>query len=91
MKLSKFKFNLDEERIAQFPVHHDQPSKDRDDAKMLVVHKKTGEIEHKQFKNIIDYFDDKDVFVFNDTKVFPSLRQEGEDRGADRGFPLERA
>ena len=72
MKLSKFKFNLDEERIAQFPVHHDQPSKDRDDAKMLVVHKKTGEIEHKQFKNIIDYFDDKDVFVFNDTKVFPA-------------------
>ena len=43
MKLSKFKFNLDEERIAQFPVHHDPPSKDRDDAKMLVVHKKTGE------------------------------------------------
>lgn len=66
MKLSKFKFNLPDEKIAMYP------SKERDECKMMVVHKKTGEIEHKIFKDIIDYFDDKDVMVFNDTKVFPA-------------------
>ena len=38
----------------------------------MVVHKSTGKIEHKVFKDILDYFDDKDVFIFNDTKVFPA-------------------
>ena len=38
----------------------------------MVLHKRTGEIEHKMFKDILNYFDDKDVFVFNDTKVFPA-------------------
>ncbi len=66
MKLSKFKYNLPEELIA---LH---PSKNRDEARMLVLDRKTGEIEHKIFKDLVDYFDDQDVMVFNDTKVFPA-------------------
>ncbi|KAA6338901.1 S-adenosylmethionine:tRNA ribosyltransferase-isomerase [termite gut metagenome] len=66
MKLSKFKFKLPEERIALYP------SKYRDEARLMVLHKDTGKIEHKIFKDIIDYFDDKDLFIFNDTKVFPA-------------------
>ncbi|MCM1292217.1 MAG: tRNA preQ1(34) S-adenosylmethionine ribosyltransferase-isomerase QueA [Bacteroides sp.] len=67
MKLSQFKFNLPEELIAQHPVPQ------RDESRMMVVDRKTGEIEHKVFKEIINYFDDGDLFVFNDTKVFPAL------------------
>ncbi|MBQ4460609.1 MAG: tRNA preQ1(34) S-adenosylmethionine ribosyltransferase-isomerase QueA [Bacteroidaceae bacterium] len=66
MKLSQFKFKLPEERIALRPSYH------RDECKLMVVHKKTGDIEHKVFKDVLDYFDEKDVFVFNDTKVFPA-------------------
>ncbi len=66
MKLSQFKFKLPEERIA---LH---PTKFRDESRLMVLHRKTGEIEHKVFKDILDYFDDKDVFIFNDTKVFPA-------------------
>lgn len=66
MKLSQFKFKLPEERIA---LH---PAKYRDESRLMVLHKKTGQIEHREFKNILDYFDDKDVFMFNDTKVFPA-------------------
>ncbi|NLI37238.1 MAG: tRNA preQ1(34) S-adenosylmethionine ribosyltransferase-isomerase QueA [Bacteroidales bacterium] len=66
MKLSQFKFKLPEEKIAQHPAHF------RDEAKLMVLHRKTGEIEHRIFKDVIDYFDDKDCFIFNDTKVFPA-------------------
>lgn len=66
MKLSQFKFKLPAEKIAQRPSYY------RDECKMMVVHRKTGEIEHRLFKNLIEYFDDKDLFVFNDTKVFPA-------------------
>ena len=66
MKLSKFKFNLPQEQIA---LH---PSQNRDEARLLVVNRKTGEIEHKVFKDILDYYGPKDTFVFNDTKVFPA-------------------
>ena len=66
MKLSQFKFKLPEEKIAQHPAKY------RDESRLMVVNKKTGEIEHRMFKDILDYFDDKDVFVFNDTKVFPA-------------------
>ncbi|KAA6333721.1 S-adenosylmethionine:tRNA ribosyltransferase-isomerase, partial [termite gut metagenome] len=66
MKLSQFKFKLPEERIAM------HPSKYRDEARLMVLHKNTGKIEHKIFKDILDYFDDKDLFIFNDTKVFPA-------------------
>ena len=66
MKLSQFKFKLPEEKIALYPTHF------RDECKLMVVHKSTGEIEHKTFKDVLNYFDDKDVFIFNDTKVFPA-------------------
>lgn len=67
MKLSQFKFRLPEELIAQHPLE------ERDAARLLVLNKTTGEIEHRQFKEIINYFVDGDIFVFNDTKVFPAL------------------
>lgn len=66
MKLSKFKFKLPPELLAQ------HPAQERDESRMMVVHRDTGEIEHKMFKDIIDYFDDGDVMVINDTKVFPA-------------------
>ena len=67
MKLSQFKFKLPEEQIAQYPAHN------RDESRLMVLHKKSETIEHRQyFKDIIDYFDDKDAFIFNDTKVFPA-------------------
>lgn len=66
MKLSQFKFKLPEDLIAQTPLLH------RDGCKLMVVHRKTGEIEHREFKDVINYFDDGDVMVFNDTKVFPA-------------------
>ena len=69
MKLSQFKFKLPEEKIALYPTTY------RDESRLMVIHKSTGEIEHKLFKDILDYFDDKDVFIFNDTKVFPKRKQ----------------
>jgi S-adenosylmethionine:tRNA ribosyltransferase-isomerase len=66
MKLSQFKFKLPEELIAQYP------SENRDECRLMVVNAKTGEISHHIFKEIIDFFDDGDVMVFNDTKVFPA-------------------
>ncbi len=74
MKLSQFKFKLPEEKIAAYPRTYDPNTKlyNRDEAKLMVVHKQTGEIEHKVFKDIINYFDENDVFIFNDTQVFPA-------------------
>lgn len=66
MKLSKFRFNLPEEQIAQHPAMH------RDEARMMVINRKTGAIEHKVFKEILNYFDEGDTFIFNDTRVFPA-------------------
>lgn len=67
MKLSQFRFHLPDELIASHPVDT------RDEARMMVVNRKTGEISHHIFKELIDYFDDGDVMVFNDTLVFPAL------------------
>ena len=66
MKLSQFKFKLPDELIAQYPAVH------RDESRLMVLHRKTGEIEHKIFKDVLNYFDENDLFVFNDTKVFPA-------------------
>ncbi|MBQ8675164.1 MAG: tRNA preQ1(34) S-adenosylmethionine ribosyltransferase-isomerase QueA [Bacteroidaceae bacterium] len=66
MKLSQFKFKLPDENIGLEPPYH------RDEARLMVLHRNTGEIEHREFKDIIDYFDDGDSFVFNDTQVFPA-------------------
>jgi S-adenosylmethionine:tRNA ribosyltransferase-isomerase len=66
MKLSQFRFDLPLNLIAQ------HPTKRREDARLMVVHRSTGQIENKHFRDIMDYFDDKDVFVVNNTKVFPA-------------------
>ena len=66
MKLAQFKFKLPEELLAQYPSAYPE------DARMLVLHRKTGEIEHKQVRDIVQYFDEGDLFIFNDTKVFPA-------------------
>ncbi len=66
MKLSKFKYDLPEELIA---LH---PTLNRDESRLMVIDRNTGAIEHKLFKDIIEYFDEKDVMIFNNTKVFPA-------------------
>ena len=66
MKLSQFKFKLPDELIAQYP------SENRDECRLMVLDANTGEITHRIFKDIIDYFDEGDVLIFNDTKVFPA-------------------
>lgn len=66
MKLSQFKYKLPEELIAQYP------SAERGDSKLMVVHRKSGEIEHLAFRDILRFFDEGDVMVFNDTKEFPA-------------------
>ena len=66
MKLSQFKFRLPEELIAQYPTEN------RDECRLMVVDRKTGTISHHIFKEIIDFFEDGDVMVFNNTKVFPA-------------------
>ncbi len=65
-KLSQFQFELPEKLIAQYP------SDVRDESRLMVVHKDTGRIEHKVFKDIIDYFNDEDIMIRNNTKVFPA-------------------
>ncbi|MCK4344337.1 MAG: tRNA preQ1(34) S-adenosylmethionine ribosyltransferase-isomerase QueA [Bacteroidales bacterium] len=66
MKLSQYKYHLPDELISKYPA------KNRDESRLLILHRDTKEIEHKVFKNIIEYFEDKDVMVFNNTKVFPA-------------------
>jgi len=66
MKLSKFKFKLPEELIAQHPAAN------RDESRLMVLNRKTGAIEHKTFKDILHYFNEKDLFIFNDSQVFPA-------------------
>lgn len=63
-KLSQFKFELPEELVAKYPTD------ERDESRLMVVHKDTGKIEHKIFKDVLDYFDDGDCMIFNNTKVF---------------------
>lgn len=65
-KLSQFDFELPPELVAEYPA------KERDESRLMVVHRDTGKIEHKIFKDVIDYFDDGDAFIFNNTKVFPA-------------------
>ena len=65
MKLSQYGYDFTPE-LAQHPTVN------RDDSRLLVLHRATGEIEHRIFKDILDYFDERDLFVFNDTKVFPA-------------------
>jgi S-adenosylmethionine:tRNA ribosyltransferase-isomerase len=66
MKLSQFVFDLPLNLIAQ------HPARIREDSRMMVVHRKTGQIENRHFRDVMEYFDDQDVFVVNNTKVFPA-------------------
>jgi S-adenosylmethionine:tRNA ribosyltransferase-isomerase len=66
MKLSQFNFDLPEELIAKYP------SENRDDSRLLVIERNTGKIEHKMFKDVLDYVDEGDVLIMNNTKVFPA-------------------
>lgn len=66
MPLSDFKFDLPKEKIAKYPANN------RDESRMMVLHRSTGDIEHLMFKDVLSFFDEHDVFVFNDTKVFPA-------------------
>lgn len=66
MKLSQFKFNLPDELVAMHPTHN------RDESRLMVVNRSTGKIEHKIFKDILEYFEEGDAFIFNDTRVFPA-------------------
>ncbi|MBU2018547.1 MAG: tRNA preQ1(34) S-adenosylmethionine ribosyltransferase-isomerase QueA [Bacteroidetes bacterium] len=66
MKLSEFNFELPEELIAEFPAHN------RDESRLMVIHRETGKIEHKLFKDLINYFSEGDVMIMNNTRVFPA-------------------
>ncbi len=65
-KLSQFNFDLPTELVAQYPAE------ERDQSRLMVLHRKTGKIEHKIFKDILNYFGDGDTMIFNNTKVFPA-------------------
>jgi S-adenosylmethionine:tRNA ribosyltransferase-isomerase len=66
MKLSNFDFDLPKELLAEYPAEN------RDESRLMVLHRDSGKIEHKMFKDVIDYFDEGDVMVLNNTKVFPA-------------------
>ncbi|MEA3448437.1 MAG: tRNA preQ1(34) S-adenosylmethionine ribosyltransferase-isomerase QueA [Bacteroidota bacterium] len=78
MKLSQFRYALPEDRIA---LH---PAKNRDESRLMVLHRESGKIEHRTFKDVKEYFSENDVMIFNDTKVFPArLRGKKEKTNAD--------
>ncbi len=66
MKLSRYRYDLLPEMLATHPADV------RDESRLMVINRQTGEIEHRVFKDILDYFTEKDVFVMNNTKVFPA-------------------
>ena len=66
MKLSQFNFELPEELLAEYPSEH------RDESRLMVLNRKDQTIEHKQFKDLINYFDEGDVMMLNNTNVFPA-------------------
>ena len=66
MKLSQYGYDFSADMLAKYPAEN------RDESRLMVIDRKTGTIEHRLFKDILDYFDEKDLFVLNDTKVFPA-------------------
>ena len=66
MKLTKFKIDIPDSLIAQ------HPAQERDESRLMVLHRETGEIEHKVFKDVVNYFGEGDVMIMNDSKVFPA-------------------
>ena len=82
MKLSDFDYNLPKELIAQYP------SGKRDSSRLLVLHRKTGKIEHKIFKDIVEYLSKGDLVLLNNTKVVPATLWKERDRWQGRGAPV---
>ncbi|MBR6283070.1 MAG: tRNA preQ1(34) S-adenosylmethionine ribosyltransferase-isomerase QueA [Muribaculaceae bacterium] len=78
MKLSEFDNKMPAELIAEHPAKH------RDEARLLVLHRKSGDIEHRIFKDVLDYFDANDLMVFNDTQVFPARLQGNKEKTGAR-------
>ena len=66
MKLSQYNYNFSPDLLAKYPTEN------RDESRLMVINRKTGKIEHKIFKEIIELFEEKDIFIFNNTKVFPA-------------------
>jgi S-adenosylmethionine:tRNA ribosyltransferase-isomerase len=66
MKLSEFKFDLPPGLLALYPEEN------RDESRLMVVHRDSGKIEHKIFKDLLDYMNDGDGMIINDTRVFPA-------------------
>ena len=86
MKLSSFRFELPEELLAHYPADH------RDESRLMVLDRKAQTIEHKTFKDIINYFDEDDLMLFNNTKVFPArfIGSKEKNRCSDRSIFIER-
>lgn len=82
MKVTDFDYNLPEELIAQVPI------KNRDESRLMVLDKETGSIEHKQFKDIIEYLNPGDCLVRNNTKVIPARLYGKKETGANVEFVL---
>lgn len=66
MKTSDFDFKLPPKLLAE------SPTQERDESRLMIINRKTGKIEHKLFKNLIEYFEENDIFILNNTKVFPA-------------------
>ena len=66
MKLSQFRYDVPEELVAQYPLDN------RDDSRLMIINRETGTFEHRMFKDVVDIFDEGDVFVANNTRVFPA-------------------
>ena len=82
MKLSQYGYDFKTEMLAQYPVEN------RDESRLMVVNRANGTIEHRIFKEIIEYFDEKDLFLFNDTKVFPARLYGNKDNASEPFFLL---
>jgi S-adenosylmethionine:tRNA ribosyltransferase-isomerase len=82
MKVSDFYYNLPEELIAQTPIEK------RDESRLMVLNRKTQRIEHKRFKDIINYLEPGDVLVRNNTKVIPARLYGKKETGANIEFLL---
>ena len=66
MKLSAFRFHIPDDLLSRYPAKH------RDESRLMVLHRKTKKIEHRIFKNVVEYFSEGDVMIINDTRVFPA-------------------
>ncbi|MDR0619966.1 MAG: tRNA preQ1(34) S-adenosylmethionine ribosyltransferase-isomerase QueA [Bacteroidales bacterium] len=90
MKLSRFKYSLPEELIPAYPLETKDGILTPEEGRLMIVHRDTGKIEHKKFKNILDYFDEGDMMVFNNTRIFPSLLSgEKADKTKTEGGPAQ--